>query len=211
RWRALSSWCRGECGRLGGRRRRRWSSGSGPTTPRASSRAGRITSAGDSGAYVKETRAALRTLAVSRLGDAVEVALPDDEVHAARLDHGVFHAEARRVLRHRVPAQVGVLDVCLGVQAEELEPIVGHPEQLSPANALHAEPALLPNEPAAIAGHVDALGAGIGDEAFEPVPVAHEAIPGVPAHPGRVQRRGRADVVESHADERAELFEDLPV
>src|SRR5262249_7115631 len=95
--------------------------------------------------------AALRTLAVSRLGDAVEVALPDDEVHAARLDHGVFHAEARRVLRHRVPAQVGVLDVCLGVQAEELEPIVGQPEQLSPANALHAEPALLPNEPAAIA------------------------------------------------------------
>src|SRR5262249_10041444 len=120
---------------------------------------------------------ALGTLAVPGLGDAVEVALPDDEVYPARLDGGVLHAEAGRVLGHRVPAEVGVLEVVLGVQAEELELIVAQPEQFPPAVTLHAEPALLANGAGSVARHVHALGARVGDEAFEPVAVAHEAVP----------------------------------
>src|SRR5213079_547156 len=83
--------------------------------------------------------------------------------------------------------------------------------QFPPAIALHAEPALLADEADPIAGHVHALGARVGDEAFEPVAVAHEAVPGVPAHQRRRQRLGCADLVEAQADASAELFEDLPV
>jgi hypothetical protein len=48
--------------------------------------------------------ASLAIITVAGFGDAVEVTLPDDEVHAARFHDGVLHAEARRVLGARVRA-----------------------------------------------------------------------------------------------------------
>src|SRR5256886_17223942 len=77
----------------------------------------------------------------------------------------------------RSPAGVGMPDVGLGVQLEELELVVAQVEQASPAGALDAEPAALPELALAIARHVDALGAGVGDDAFEPVAVWHYGPP----------------------------------
>ena len=150
-------------------------------------------------------------LAVAGRRDAVEVLLPDQQVHPARLDHGVLHAQLGGVPADRVPAQVGVLQVGLGVEGEELELVVGQPEELRPAHALHAEPPALAHQAGAVARDVDALGAGVGDEPLEPVAVAHQRIPRQPAQPGGREQLGRPDVVEPHADVRPQLLEDLPV
>src|SRR2546430_13712748 len=111
----------------------------------------------------------------------------------------------------RSPAGVRVLDVGLGVQLEELELVVAQVEQASPARALDAEPAALPELALAVAGHVDALGAGIGDDAFEPVAVRHQPFPRRPAEFGGGQRFRFLHFRALEPDAHAEILEDLPV
>src|SRR5437867_4102515 len=130
----------------------------------------------------------LRTRSIAGRSDPIEVVLPHVQVALAGLDHGVFHAQLPREFLHRAPAGVRVLDVGLGVQLEELELVVRKAEQLSPAQPLDAEPAVLSEQPAAVARHIDALGAGVGDDAFEPVAIRHQPLPRRPGELGRRQR-----------------------
>src|SRR5205814_3945456 len=154
-----------------------------------------------SGASTSESRVKLRSsalrIAASRrsalfviacLRNPVQVMLPHMEVALAGSHSGVFHSQLFCELFHSAPAGVRVLDVGLGVQLEELELVVPEIEEAPPAGALDAEPAALPELALAIARHVDALGAGVGDDAFEPVAVRHQPFPGRPAEPGGSER-----------------------
>src|SRR5207253_10528744 len=143
--------------------------------------------------------------------ETVEVELPDAQVGLAGFDRGVLHAVLRRELCHRLPTHVGVLDIGLLVELEEIELRGAEVEELGPALALEAEPAALPEFAMAVSGDVDALGAGVGDDALDPVPAAHEALPGSPGDLGRGQRLRRADLLKREADMRAELLQDLPM
>src|SRR5689334_12032030 len=104
-----------------------------------------------------------------------------------------------------------MFDVGLLVKLEEIELFVRELEQLAPAHAFETEPAFLPHDAFAVTGNVGTFGAGVGDDAFEPVAVAHQTVPRGPRERGRLDRLRRADVVEVHADERAELLQDLPM
>src|SRR5436853_5599174 len=119
----------------------------------------------------------LRTRSIPGRSNPIEIVLPHEQVGLAGLDRGVFHAQLPREFLHRAPARVRVLDVGLGVQLEELKLVLRQPEQLPPAQPLDAEPAALSEQPAAVARHIDALGAGVGDDAFEPVAVRHQPLP----------------------------------
>src|SRR5467141_2870626 len=134
-----------------------------------------------------------RTRRISGLGNPIEIVLPHVQVALAGLDRGVLHAQLPREFLHRAPAGVRVLDVGLGVQLEELELVVREAEQLSPAQPLDAEPAVLSEQPPAVARHIDALGAGVGDDAFEPVAVRHQPFP---RRPGKLGRRQRPRVLQ---------------
>src|SRR5437773_3630378 len=153
----------------------------------------------------------LRTRSIAGRTDPVEIVLPHVQVALAGLDHGVFHAQLPREFLHRAPAGVRVLDVGLGVQLEELELVVREAEQLSPAQPVDAEPAMLSEQPAAVARHIDALGAGVGDDAFEPVAIRHQAFPRRPGELGRRQRLRVLQLAPLQADAQAEVLEDPPV
>src|SRR5688572_29926686 len=133
------------------------------------------------------------------------------QVVFARGDHRVVHVQLFREALHGLPARVAVLDVGLLVQLEEVEVLVGQLEEPPPAMALQPEPPRLLKEPRAVARHVDALGAGVGDDAFEPVPARHQPLPRRPAELRRGQRLRRFDLAALHADAHAEVLEDRPV
>src|SRR5258706_6580552 len=80
---------------------------------------------------------------VPGLPDPIEIHLPNLEVFLAGGDDGLLHVQLLREALHRAPAGVGMLDVGLLVQLEELELAVGQIEQLSPPLALKTEPAVL--------------------------------------------------------------------
>src|SRR5207302_9358283 len=122
-----------------------------------------------------------RTRCIPGRSNPIEIVLPHEQVGLAGLDRGVFHAQLPGEFLHRAPAGVRVLDVGFGVQLEELKLVLRQPEQLPPAQPLDAEPAVLSERPAAVAGHIDALGAGVGDDAFEPVAVRHQPFPRRPS------------------------------
>src|ERR1700691_1318713 len=63
----------------------------------------------------------------------------------------------------------------------------------------------------AVAGDVDALGAGIADDALEPMLVAHQAVPRRPSNLGGGDGLGRADLLARQADGDAHLLDDLPM
>src|SRR5436309_2107194 len=96
----------------------------------------------------------LRPRGIAGRSDPIEIVLPHVQVALAGLDHGVFHAQLPREFLHRAPAGVRVLDVGLGVQLEELELVAREAEQLSPAQPLDAEPAVLSEQPAAVARRI---------------------------------------------------------
>src|SRR5260221_13128026 len=100
-------------------------------------------------------------------------------------DRRVFHAQLLGEFLHRAPAGVGVLDVGLGVQLEELELLVRELEQAPPALPLDAEPAALPELARAIARDVGTLGAGVGDDTLEPVARCQPTLPVPPPHTSR--------------------------
>src|SRR5256885_5322217 len=110
------------------------------------------------------------------------------EIALACGDDRVLHAELARELLDRAPAGVRVLDVGFGVQLEELQRLVLQAKELAPAPALEAEPTPLPQFAAAVARHVHPLGAGIGDDAFEPVAVRPQTPPRPPPEAGRGER-----------------------
>src|SRR6266550_7304033 len=153
----------------------------------------------------------LRTRSIAGRSDPVEIVLPHVQVALAGLDRGVLHAQLPREFLHRAPAGVRVLDVGLGVQLEELELVVREAEQLSPAQPLDAEPAVLSEQPAAVARHIDALGTGVGDDAFEPVAIRHQPFPRRPGELGRRQRLRVLQLAPLQADAQAEVLEDFPV
>src|SRR5438105_1750700 len=177
-----------------------------------------------SGASTSESRVKLRSsalrIAASRrsalfviacLRNAVQVMLPHMQVAFAGSDRRILHSQLFCELFHSAPAGVRVLDVGLGVQLEELELVVPEIEQAPPAGALDAEPAALLELALAVARHVDALGAGVGDDAFEPVAVRHQPFPRRPAELRRSERSCLLDLGALQADAHAELLEDLPV
>src|SRR6267378_3043899 len=157
------------------------------------------------------TNKTLRTRCISGPGNPIEIVLPHVQVALAGLDRCVLHAQLPREFLHRAPAGVRVLDVGLGVQLEELELVPRQPEQLSPAQPLDAEPAVPSEQPAAVARHIDALGAGVGDDALEPVAIRHQPFPGRPGELGRRQRLRVLQLAPLQADAQAEVLEDLPV
>jgi len=67
------------------------------------------------------------------------------------------------------------------------------------------------HDPAAVAGNVRPLGAGVGDDAFEPVAVGHQAFPRRPGELGARDRLRRPDLLARETDARAEVLENLPV
>src|SRR5712671_6484285 len=119
----------------------------------------------------------LRIQPVPRFTDPVQIQLPYLEILLAGIDHRVFHVQLLRETLDRAPARVGMLDVGLLVQLEELELAVRQAEKLPPALAFQAEPAVLFHDAGAVAGDVRAFGAGVGDDALQPVPVRHQAFP----------------------------------
>src|SRR5256714_1896521 len=149
--------------------------------------AGYCASAAGDSRSARQTAKALTTF-ICGGGDAVEVVLPDMEIAFAGGDRGVFHAQFPGELLYRAPAGVGMLDVGFAVQFEELELLVREAEEPAPAQPLEAEPAVLAEHAAAVARHIDALGAGIGDDALEPVAVRPPSLPRPPGEPGPVQR-----------------------
>src|SRR6266436_969762 len=153
----------------------------------------------------------LRTRSIPGRGDPIEIVLPHVQVALAGLDRGVFHAQLPGEFLHRAPAGVRVLEVGFGVQLEELELVVREAEQLCPAQPLDAEPAVPSEQPAAVARHIDALGAGVGDDAFEPVAIRHQPFPRRPGELGRRQRLRVLQLAPLQPDAQAEVLEDLPV
>src|SRR6267143_3849017 len=149
--------------------------------------------------------------AIARLADPVQVQLPHLEVLLAGIDHGVFHVQLPGETLDRAPARVGMLDVRLLVQLEELELAIRQPEELPPSRPLQAEPAVFLHDAGAVAGDVRALGAGVGDDSLQPVPVRHEALPGDPGELRRGKGCCRADLAALQADSRSQFFQDLPV
>src|SRR6266705_1323208 len=133
-----------------------------------------------------------RFQAIAGLADPVQVELPDLKILLAGGDHRVFHLQPLRKSLDRAPARVGVLDVGRLVQLEEFELSIAEPEELAPALALQAEPAVLFHDTRAVAGDVRALGAGVGDDALEPVAVCHQSVPRGPGDLRRRKRRRRA-------------------
>src|SRR5882762_3784375 len=148
---------------------------------------------------------------VAGLADPVQVQLPHLEVLLAGIDHRVFHVQLLGETLDRAPARVGMLDVRLFVQLEEFEIVVGEVKDSAPAMALQAEPAVLFHDAGAVAGDVRALGAGVGDDAFQPMPVRHQALPGDPGELRRSNGRRRADLAALQADSCSQIFQDLPV
>src|SRR5882672_10590084 len=120
--------------------------------------------------------------------DSIQIHLPYLQVSLAGSDHGVFHVQLLREALDRAPPGVGVRDVGLLVQLEELELAVGEAEELPPALALQPEPSVLLHRARAVAGNVRALGAGVGDDAFQPMTVRHQALP---RRPGELRARDR--------------------
>src|SRR6267143_2321494 len=149
--------------------------------------------------------------AITRLADPVQVQLPHLEVLLAGIDHGVFHVQLPGETLDRAPARVGMLDVCIFVQLEEFEIVVGEFEKLSPAMPLKAEPAVFLHDAGAVAGDLRAFGAGVGYDAFQPMPVRHQALPGDPGELRGGNGRSRADLAALQADSRSQIFEDLPM
>src|SRR6266568_6649798 len=148
---------------------------------------------------------------VARRADAVEVQFPHLEVLLAGGDHRVLHVEFFREALDRAPARVGMLDIGRLVQLEEFQILIGQLEELPPALALKAEPAVLFHDAGAVAGNVGALGAGVGDDSFQPVAVSHESFPRRPGELRRGNGRGGADFLSRKADARSQVLQDLPV
>src|SRR5689334_18502819 len=84
------------------------------------------------------------SVAIARRRYAVQVVLPDVEISLACCHDRVFHAELAGEFFHGAPAGIGVLDVRLGMELEELEILVRQLEEPAPASALEPEPAPLP-------------------------------------------------------------------
>src|SRR5438477_301725 len=137
---------------------------------------------------------------VARGGDPVEIKLPHQEILAACLDHGIFHAQLARKSRNGLPAHVGMFDIGFLVELEEIELLIADSEELTPAFALQAEPALVPHHAIAIARDIGALSAGVGDDTFEPVAVGHQPFPSGPSDLGRIDGARGAAFFEGHAD-----------
>src|SRR6266566_3761547 len=152
-----------------------------------------------------------RTDRIPRLADPVQIHLPHLEVLLTGRDDGVFHVQLLGETLDRAPARVGMLDVCIFVQLEEFEIVVGEFEKLSPAMPLQAEPAVFLHDAGAVTGDVRALGAGVGDDSLQPVPVRHEALPGDPGELRRGKGCCRADLAALQTDSRSQFFQDLPV
>src|SRR6266581_9053000 len=148
---------------------------------------------------------------VARRADAVEVQLPHLEVLLAGGDDRVFHVEFFCEALDRAPARVRMLDVGLLVQLEKFEIVAGQLEELPPALALKAEPAVPPHDAGAVAGYVGALGAGVGDDAFQPVAVSHKSFPRGPGELRGGNRRCGADLAALQADARSQVLQDPPV
>src|SRR5712692_2640013 len=148
---------------------------------------------------------------VARRADAVEVQFPHLEVLLAGGDDRVLHVEFFREALDRAPAGVGMLDIGFFVQLEEFQIFGGELEELPPALALQAEPAVLFHDAGAVARHVGALGAGVGNDAFEPVAVSHKSFPSGPRELRRGNGRRGADLLAREPDARAEVLENLPV
>src|SRR6266571_4417296 len=148
---------------------------------------------------------------VARRADAVEVQLPHLEVLLAGGDDRVLHVEFFREALDRAPARVGVLDVGFFVQLEELQIVAGQLEELPTALALKAEPAVLSHDAGTVARHVCPLGAGVGDDALQPVAVSHKSFPRGPGELRGGNRRRGADLAALQADARSQVFQDLPV
>src|SRR5258708_6324721 len=91
-------------------------------------------------------------------GDAVEIKLPHQKVLAAGFDDGVFHAQLAREPRDGLPAHVGMFDIGFLVELEEIELLIVELEELAPALAFQAEPALLPHQAIAVTRNVGAFG-----------------------------------------------------
>src|SRR5712692_11721648 len=152
-----------------------------------------------------------RTKPVARRADAVEVQFPHLEVLLAGGDHRVLHVEFFREALDRAPAGVGMLDVRFFVQLEEFQIFGGELEELPPALALKAEPAVLFHDAGAVAWNVGTFGAGVGDDAFQPVAVPHKSFPRGPGELSGGNRRRGADLAALQADARSQVLEDLPV
>src|SRR5688572_2892812 len=89
--------------------------------------------------------------------------------------------------------------------------MVWQKKQILPSASLQAEPAVLAERALAVARHVDALGAGIGDDAFQPVAVCHQPLPRRPGELRRRQRLGPFELGALEPDAHAEILEDPPV
>src|SRR3954465_10455306 len=74
-----------------------------------------------------------------------------------------------------------------------------------------AKPAELAEGALAVARNVDALGAGIGDDALQPVPVRHQAVPRGPGELGGGERLCRLYLFSGNTNTNREIFQDLPV
>jgi hypothetical protein len=106
----------------------------------------------------------------------------------------------------RAPPGVRVRDVGLLVQLEELEFVAGQPEQFPPALALEPEPTVLLQRARAVAGNIRPLGAGVGDDAFQPMAVRHQPFPRRPGELGTGDRLRALDCLVREADSRAEVL-----
>jgi len=72
------------------------------------------------------------------------------------------YLQALGMRRDRFPGEVRMIDIGHLMHMEELKLRVGEVEELLPAVALHPGIAVFPRGAAPVAGHVRALGAGIG-------------------------------------------------
>ena len=84
---------------------------------------------------------------VSAGGNPVQVELPHQQIAAACFHHGVFHMQVAREFRDRLPAHIGMFDIGLFVQFEEIELSIVEAEKLAPALSFETEPTRFAHRP----------------------------------------------------------------
>src|ERR1700680_1085931 len=102
---------------------------------------------------------------VGRCGNAVEIQRPYEQVHTARLDHGVFHVQFARVAGDCVPSSVGMFEIGSLVHFEPNELPLIEAKSFAPAPFLGATSAPLAVGSRAVTRNIGALRASIGDYA----------------------------------------------
>lgn len=108
---------------------------------------------------------------VTSVSYAVEIQRPHQKISAAGFGNFILHVQIAGMARNRTPAGIGVFEIRGFMHSKPDELLFGQAEGFAPSPALGTPASPLPVGSDPISGHVGPFGAGVRNDAFQPMAV----------------------------------------